>query len=324
MSKGDHENAGKSIPPAALEAMRYELLLGTPASGNSGRFRKGQSGNPKGRPKRAERPQPVVDASGILATILKEAERPIPIRDGGKLSQISAREAVARALYATAVKGHPYALRTVIEMLGRAERDEAREVAEEHELFEAYRARCWKEIEEAKAKGVPLPTPLPHPDDIIIEPGKRVRFIGPLDESEAAKLDRTCQLRDILLMQDALDQKLAVGGDIKPGGALLCALVLNQLLPGRMQLSDDAILFRQMRHETTPKRTLLKDLYQAWRDLGVALPRGWAFPPLEFVEERLRLYCEFFAAARAGELDVAAMAHGEFDENAREFMARWA
>lgn len=91
-----------------------------------------------------------------------------------------------------------------------------------------------------------------------------------------------------------------------------------------MRLGDGVMMFQQMQHEATAKRTLLKDLYQAWRSLGAALPRGWTFPSLEHVEKRLRFYWAFFAAAQSGELDVAAMARGELDDDPREFMARWA
>lgn len=324
MSKSDEEKVGKPISPEALEAMRHELFFGTPAPSNSGRFKKGQSGNPKGRPKRVETAQPALDADGILATILKEAERKIAVRDGGNLTHISARQALARSLYAAAVKGHPYALRTAIEMLGRGEREEAREIAASNALWEEYCAVCRAEIMQAKRRAEPEPNPLPHPDDIIIEPGKRVRFTGPVDEADAAKFEQSCRLRDTLMMQDALDQKLAATTGKTPGGSFVLADALNRQLPQRMQFGDGAIIFGQMRLEATPKRTLLKNLYQAWRRLGFTVPRGWTSPSLEYVEKRLRFYEAFFAAVQSGKLDVAAMARGEFDEDAREFLALWA
>lgn len=324
MSQSGDGNTGKRIPPEALTGIRHELFFGAPASSNSGRFKKGQSGNPKGRPKRVETAQPALDADGILATILKEAERPLAVREGGNLTHIKTRAAVARSLYATAVKGHPYALRTVIEILERGEREEAREIAEDIAFWEEYRTDGLTRIAQAKRKGEPEPMPLPHPDDIVIEPGRRVRFVGPVDEADAAKFEKSRRLRDTLMMQDALDQKLAAITGKTPGGALLMANVLDRQLPPRMRLGDGVMIFRQMHHEATPKRTLLKELYQAWHSLGAALPRGWTFPSLEYVETRLHFYCVFFAAAQSGEIDVAAMARGEFDEDAQEFIARWA
>ena len=158
----------------------------------------------------------------------------------------------------------------------------------------------------------------------MIELGKKVRFTGPVDEAGLDKLHQSCRLRDTLMMQDVLDQKLAATTGKTPGGALLLAQVLNLQLPQRMQLSDGAMICRFMGHEATAKRVLLKALFQAWLSLGVTVPRGWTFLSLDRVEERLRLYVAFLAAAQSGELDVSAMARGEFNEDAREFLATWA
>lgn len=138
MSKND-EDERNPIPPEALGALKRELVFGAPATNPGGRFKKGQSGNPKGRPKRAERGQPALPADGILASILAEADRKIAVRENGQVSHISVREGVSRALYATAVKGHPYALRTTIDMRLRGEQDRAREIAEDHVFWEQYR-----------------------------------------------------------------------------------------------------------------------------------------------------------------------------------------
>lgn len=318
------EDAGNPIPPEALDALKHELLFSAPTANPGGRFKKGQSGNPKGRPKRGERVQPALPVDGILGSILAEANRKVAVRENGKVSHISAREGVSRALYATAVKGHPYALRTTIDMLLRGEQAQAREIAEDHAFWEDYRVTCWAEIAHAKRTGKPEPNCLPHPDDIVIELGKKVRFTGPVDEADIDKLHQSCRLRDALMMQDALDQRLAATTGKTPGGALLIAQVLNLQLPQRMQLSDGAMVSRLMGHEATAKRLLLKALFQAWQSLGVSVPRGWTFPSLDRVEGQLQFYLAFFSAAQSGELDVSAMARGEFDEGAREFLATWA
>lgn len=158
----------------------------------------------------------------------------------------------------------------------------------------------------------------------MIEAGEKVRFTGPVDEVGLDKLHQSCRLRDALMMQDALDQKLAATTGRTPGGALLLPHALNLQMPQRMQLSDAAMIWRLMGHEATAKRLLLNALFQAWQSLGFTVPRGWTFPSLDRVEERLRFYVAFFAAAQSRELDVSAMARGEFDEDAREFLATWA
>lgn len=324
MSKGGDDKAGKPIPPEALKAMKHELFFGTPAPSTSGRFQKGQSGNPKGRPKRAPEPSLSLGELSINAVVARELRRLVTVREGDRVLQIPAIEALVRAQFAIATKGNAYAQRDFLDRADRVQREEAREIAEHNAFWEEYCAARRAEIAQARRKGEPEPTPLPHPDDIVIAPGKWVRFIGPVDEADAAKFDQTCRLRDTLMMQEALDQKLAITTGKTPGGALLLADGLDRHLPQRMRLGDGVMMFRLMRHEATSKRTLLKDLHQAWRSFGVTLPRGWTFPSLEHVEKRLRFYWAFIAAAQSGELDVAAMARGELDENAQEFMARWA
>lgn len=324
MTKSENDKpAGKLIPPEKREAFKHELFFGvgtaTPPS-NSGRFQKGQSGNPKGRPKRAEPAPASFDAQGIMAVILREAERPVSIRDGGEISQISAREAVARALYATAVKGHPYALRTVVEMLGRAEREEAREIAEDNAFWKEYCAAHRAEIEQAKRKGEPVPTPLPHPEDIILAPGKWVRFTGPTSEDDALRFEELCRLRDTLIMQDAFEWKLFESGQPKPeadkpGTAMLFALIYDALLPKRLRQSDAVMEFAHTRHLATSKRALLTQLYQAWHSLGCRFARGTTLPPLRIGERIAVALGELVAAARAGTLDVEALRRGEPDEH---------
>lgn len=43
--------------------------------------------------------------------------------------------------------------------------------------------------------------PRPHPDDVVIDYERGVRFIGPVDEEQAARLEETCKMRDVLILQ---------------------------------------------------------------------------------------------------------------------------
>ncbi|SEG79241.1 DNA methylase [Bosea lathyri] len=138
---------------------------------------------------------------------------------------------------------------------------------------------------EAERRGEPVPQPLPHPDDVIIEPGKRVRFTGPSNPEQAAEYETRCRFRDILIMQHVLDEKLL--GEGASTGAMLAAWVLNNCLPQRMRLCETNILMRVLRHQSTSKRELLKLVHQAWRAVGIDKPRGWVFAPQTVVQKRL-------------------------------------
>lgn len=263
-----------------------------------------------------------------MALLLSAAKRPVQIRDGETHSQISAGEGLIRAMFATALKGHPYAQRTLLEKLDRAERDEAREITEEHTFWEEYQDRRRSQLIAARETGEAIEPVLPHPDDIVIEPGQRVRFIGPVNEEQAVKFDECCRLRDVLLLQDALDQKLSVASGTwrsaeRPGGALLLAVVINSLLPKRLQISEGLLTLRMMQHEAASQRQLLKDVFQSWRALGVHRQRGLSFPSLDQVRYALELRFALIAAFRDGKLDAEAIRRGEFDEEAHAFIDEW-
>jgi hypothetical protein len=108
-------------------------------------------------------------------------------------------------------------------------------------------------------------------------------------------------VRDVLIMQDALDRREAYKkGETKPAdepaAALLFATLLNQQVPQRYRRSDSDIIMRIMRYEATPKRTLLKQLYRDWRPLNAnMLRRGMTLPPLQVVKKTLEQFFELLA-----------------------------
>ena len=68
------------------------------------RFKKGQSGNPKGRPK---------GAKGLRAALLRELESPITIREGKREIRVSKAEAMAKRFVEKGLKGEFAAMKYV-------------------------------------------------------------------------------------------------------------------------------------------------------------------------------------------------------------------
>lgn len=328
-ASGQDAATTRGLSAESAEQLKRELLFGSGQGASSnGRFQKGQSGNPKGRPKRSDAPPLTIGMQPTKGFLLSEAKRPIRVREGDAHSEISAAHALVRAIFSTALKGHPYAQRTLVERLDRLEREEACEIAEEQAFWGTYQDRCRSEIEAARQSGAPTPVPLPHPDEIVIEPGERVRFIGPMNEEQAAKFEECCRLRDALLLQDALEEKLDEAQAAQSsaeclGGAFLMADVINNLLPKRLQVSDGVLTLRMMQLNATSRRELLKQVFQGWRALGIHRPRGSRFPPVEQIRRALEWRFALIAAFRSGELDAQAIGRGEFDEKAQAFLEAW-
>jgi hypothetical protein len=84
------------------------------------RFRKGMSGNPGGRPRG-------MTAGRAKALALKEAYRPISVREGDKLLAMPAIQVVLRNLVAGAAKGNGPSQRALIELVQTKDKAKAEE-----------------------------------------------------------------------------------------------------------------------------------------------------------------------------------------------------
>jgi len=287
-SKADENNPhdprkeSSSLSEESLRELRRNVVhdTGYKKPPKHTQFKKGQSGNPKGRPRKDDfGPGTDRSASRLL---LQEADRSITLTDASGSTEITGIQAVIRKEYVTAMKGNPLAQKHVIERYDLAERDRRRSIAGENEIWRLYRDRTRKEIADAKAKGETPPDPLPHPEDIVLDPDKGVQFLGPMLPEQVDDIEEACRTRDLLVLQDQLDRRLAKDTVVedpldRPGAALLYACSLNSWVPLRWQLSEGAMCSAMMRADNLTKRELLKTVYQGWRALGRPVPRGETF-----------------------------------------------
>lgn len=84
--------------------------------------------------------------------------------------ELPAIQAVFRAMGVAAMKGNRFVQKTLADMVARME---AEHHASRMELFGAmaeYKHDWGKEIERCRKAGIPEPEPIPHPDDIILDP----------------------------------------------------------------------------------------------------------------------------------------------------------
>lgn len=157
------------------------------------RFKKGQSGNPKGRPRRspARHDHREVGVVGLSAddVLLDEAYRPIQVREADEVKTMSALTAVCRSLTTAAMKGDRFARKLLTESVRNAEARKQAELREMIEIVADYKARCHETFREADARGVPRPEFVPHPDDLVLGPDGMFELVGPTDAAHKARWD---------------------------------------------------------------------------------------------------------------------------------------
>jgi hypothetical protein len=163
----------------------YEVGYARPPIRN--RFKKGQSGNPYGRPKGAKNNRPAPNEQRLKTIILDEAYRTITVSEGERKITLPMVQAIVRSLGVAAVKGQYRATRLFTEIVAEVEGDNRRQHDQLLEAMIDYKQYWERELERRAKQGITGPEPLPHPDHIIIDPMTgRVHINGPTTKEEKA------------------------------------------------------------------------------------------------------------------------------------------
>jgi hypothetical protein len=153
-------------------------------------FQKGTSGNPKGRPPKRKAVQPGFGALGTAdrlgAMALDEAGRTVTVREGDKVSEIPAMQALLRTMFRAAAQGDTKAGRQLLEVIARAESARTEKALGVLQFSHQYKEMHAPIFEKHEREGLDPPDIYPDPDDVDInEATGEVTIDGPKTKEEA-------------------------------------------------------------------------------------------------------------------------------------------
>ena len=202
-------------------------------------FKKGVSGNPKGRPKKAK-PEPEKMPGSALDDIRRaELSRQVQIVEAGKPVKLSLAELTVKAQLSAAVKGNPIAQRDVLrEAQALEQRDAIRateaaiEQSETYRRMAAWRRKLVNEWAAAKSDEATSEERWPHPDDFFLFPdSEEWRIRGPISADDLSHALRIKRCRNAVFARHvaALKRKQAGLAELY---AVICFL-FEDMLPKR-------------------------------------------------------------------------------------------
>jgi len=214
------------------------------------RFKKGQSGNPKGRPRKKnersnEKEPPRLTFADAPSSRLFEEEvyRLLKLTENGKPLEMTAAQAVMRSMFSSALKGNRINQRYLLERIEREDQEARAARIVQYERYKRLKADGEEKIAQARDKGEKPPTLYPHPDDILLDPVKmEVHVLGPSSPEEVAPYKLQCVYRDAALAMASeglhkydedspeAEQRRAIG---------VVSGLLNRALPPSMRFDED-------------------------------------------------------------------------------------
>lgn len=180
---------------------RYGVGYGRPPQKNH--FKKGQSGNPRGRPRNAGGARvsaPVTEGShaAITSKVLNE---PVVVVKNGRKRKIPKAEAIQRNVEKLAFAGGYNASRNVQHALKDDEERRAHEIARDHAWWDDYLDRRAADLAATSARGLPPSRFWIEPEDIIFWPNRLAEVRGPRNREEVKTFEMLASLVRIRMVE---------------------------------------------------------------------------------------------------------------------------
>lgn len=166
----------------------YDVGYGKPPK--NGQFRKGRSGNPRGRPRGKKNRRRAHDDYQAYSVFLEQAQRLVKIKEDGEVRSVGRHQAIVQSLMTTALKGDFRAQKVVVETYEKAAAEVASKRTAFINLVFSYQTNLRSWIKENEKVGLPPPDYIIDPDDIRGDPATDTWWIrGPVTEQQKESLE---------------------------------------------------------------------------------------------------------------------------------------
>ena len=192
------------LPRLPGRPQNYDIGYGKPPTAS--RFKKGQSGNPRGRPTGATARTPARPTERLKDILLEEAYRPITVHAGNRTLTLPMAQAVIHTLAVEAAKGTPRDRRLFIEIVTMIERERTARYDAFVKTAMDYKIAWEYELKRREQLGITdAPPPLPHPDQIQINfQANTAEIVGPVTKEEKVTSDRWVEQQAVQAILETL------------------------------------------------------------------------------------------------------------------------
>ena len=257
----------------------YPVGYGKPPAEH--RFRKGQSGNPKGRPKKQKKQPETVGFrdTPLAGYVEQEAFRPLTLMENGKSIEMPASQAILRSIMVDGVKGNRLAKKQAYQLLRQEEKAVEDRVLKNFLYYEELKSEYEEVLAKYAEKGIEPPRLYPHPDDILLDRAKlKVYVLGPLNKDAATPYERCTLLRDIYYAYSVLEEKTGKVSTLEIDGLTGCswtviAMSTERALPPSYQRDEDATMGFCLGLQSLTKKQLRQKIKDMLKQME-ALPKS--------------------------------------------------
>ena len=294
LSGSDEPRSAEADRDATKPSQDPEHEIGYRKPPKHTRFVKGQSGNPRGRP-RKPKPRPLLLSDAPSDRFLEEeAYRPIALRENGQAIELPAVKAVMRALTTSAIKGNRLAQKYLLEHVRGMEEVHLQRKIDNYVRLRAVKRDGEQALAEHKREGLAPPKLLPHPDDIMLNAATGDAHInGPETPEDLRYYEHTMQLRDHLMLRSthANDRRKKISTKSERKGACIyqvLALLLDQVLPQRFRWQKGADLDLLMECHGLSRCERLRRIVEEFDHLHAAKTQlAWITPEAQWEMDQI-------------------------------------